>query len=285
MAEGDVYAAANDSQGRQGADDNGIGKDLKNAVQALLDWTLGISRRVGNGCRTEAGFVGECASAQTPDNRLLERNATSCAAERLGCKRCGKNLAESRANIAGMAENHGQREDDVQNAHNWDKFFRHGADALDAAEKDYADQRGNHNAEHEVQQLPLLFRCRDKGVDGVVQGANDGVDLRHVANAEGGDCCEDTEQDADPLPALAETVLDVVHRTADPVAPRVALTVLDREKNFGVLDHHAQQSCQPEPEDGAVAAEGDGLRRADDVARADRSGQRRCHRLHRRDCA
>ena len=285
MAEGDVYAAANDSQGRQGADDNGIGKDLKNAVQALLDWTLGISRRVGNGCRTEAGFVGECASAQTPDDRLLERNATSCAAERLGCKRCGKNLAESRANIAGMAENHDQREDDVQNAHNWDKFFRHGADALDAAEKDYTDQRGNHNAEHEVQQLPLLFRCRDKGVDGVVQGANDGVDLRHVADAEGGDGRKDAEQNADPLPMLAEAVFDVVHRAADPVTLRVALTVLDRQCNLGIFDHHTEQRRQPQPEHCAVAAERDGLRGADNIAGADRRGQCRCDGLQGRDRA
>ena len=49
LAEGDVDAAADDGHGRQRADDDGIGEDLKDAVQALLDGALGIGRRVRDG--------------------------------------------------------------------------------------------------------------------------------------------------------------------------------------------------------------------------------------------
>ena len=92
MAEGDIHAAADDGQGRQGADDDGIGKDLEDTVQALLDGALGVSRRMGDGCGAKARFVGEGASAQAPDNGLFERNTTGRAAERLGRKGCGKDL-------------------------------------------------------------------------------------------------------------------------------------------------------------------------------------------------
>ena len=80
-------------------------------------------------------------------------------------------------------------------------FFSNGADTLDAAEENDADEDSQNDTEDEVQRAALRSSGRDERVDSVVDGADDGVDLRHVANAEGGDCCEDTEQDADPLPA------------------------------------------------------------------------------------
>ena len=232
MAEGDVHAAADDGQRRQGADDDGIGKDLKNAVQALLDGALGVCRRMGDRCGAEACLIGERASAQAPDNGLLERNTTGRAAERLGRKGCGKDLAKGRADITGVTENHDKRKNDVQNAHDRDELFRHRADAFDAAEEDHADERRDCNAKNKVQQRPLPFRCRNESVDGIVQGTDNGVDLRHVANAEGGDGREDAEQHADPLPVLAEAILDVVHRAADKLAVRICLTEMHCKHNF-----------------------------------------------------
>ena len=84
---------------------------------------------------------------------------------------------------------------------------------------------------------------------------------------------------------LAEAVFDVVHRAADPVTLRVALTVLDRQCNLGIFDHHTEQRRQPQPEHCAVAAERDGLRGADNIAGADRRGQCRCDGLQGRDRA
>ena len=233
----------------------------------------------------EAGLVGERRAAKTPDDGFLQDNTGSRAADGLRIESGGEDLAERGDDIICVENDNGNAKNDVQKRHSRDKLFRDSADALDAAEEDDADEDSQNDAEDEVQHAALSSGGRDERVDSVVDGADDGVDLRHVADTESGDGCKDTEQDADPLPALAEAVLDVVHRAADPVALRVALTVLDCEQNFGVLDHHAKQGSQPEPEDGAVAAEGDGLGGTNDVAGADRSRQRRGDSLHRRDCA
>ncbi len=82
----------------------------------------------------------------------------------------------------------------------------------------------------------------------------------------------------------AETVLDVVHRAAAPVALFVALTVLDREGDLGetlTMPKRAEIHIQ----NTAPAAEDDRAGDAGDVARADRGRQRRGDRLHRRDLA
>ena len=63
-----------------------------------------------------------------------------------------------------MTENHDKRKNDVQNAHDRDELFRYGADALDAAEEDDADERRDGDAEDEVQQRPLTLSCRDERV-------------------------------------------------------------------------------------------------------------------------
>ena len=283
LAEGDVDAAADDGHGRQRANDDGVGKDLKDAVQALLDGALGIGRRVRDGRGAEARFIGEGASAQTPDDGLLERDAAGRAAEGLGCEGRAEDLGEGRADVASVAEDDDEGEDDIEDAHDRDELLGHRADTLDAAEEDHADQARDHKAENEVQQLPLPFCRGDEGVDGVVERADDGVDLRHVADAEGGDGREHAEQHADPLPVLAEAILDVVHRAADPVALGVTFPVLDGECDLGILDDHAEQRREPQPEHRAVAAEGDGLRGADDIAGADRRGQRRRDSLQGRD--
>ena len=61
-AELNAHAAANDGQGRQGADDDGVHKDLEDAVQALVHGALGVRRRVGDGCGAQARLVGEGAA-------------------------------------------------------------------------------------------------------------------------------------------------------------------------------------------------------------------------------
>ena len=184
-----------------------------------------------------------------------------------------------------MTENDDKGKYDIKKTHDRDQLLRDGADALDAAEEDDADERRDGDAEDEVQQRPLTLGCRDERVDRVIQRADDGVDLRHVADAERSDACKYAEQNAEPLPVLSETVLDIVHRAADPVALGVTLAEANGKRDLGILDDHAEQRRQPQPEHRAVAAERDRLRRAHDVARADRCRQRRGDRLKRRDRA
>ena len=53
------HAAAQDDHGGQSADDNGIGKDLKDAEHPLLHGLPGIGAGMGDGARTKAGLIGE----------------------------------------------------------------------------------------------------------------------------------------------------------------------------------------------------------------------------------
>ena len=53
----------------------------------------------------------------------------------------------------------------------------------------------------------------------------------------------------------------------------VALTVLDRQQNLGVLGHHAHQGSDPHPEHGAGAADEDSAGDARNVAGADGGGK------------
>ena len=97
--------------------------------------------------------------------------------------------------------------------------------------------------------------------------------LHRIADTEGSQAAKHTKDDAQPLPVLAKTILDIVHGAADPVAVGVLLTELDAQQHLGVLGGHAQQGGNPQPEDGARAAQGDGGSDAGDVAGAHGGGQ------------
>ena len=53
---------------------------------------------------------------------------------------CAEDLGEGRADVAGVAEDDDEGEDDIEDAHDRDELFGHRADALDAAEEEHADQ-------------------------------------------------------------------------------------------------------------------------------------------------
>ena len=108
-----------------------------------------------------------------------------------------------------------------------------------------------------------------EGDDGGVDGIGDVVHLNGVADAESRQRAEDAEENGEPVPILAQAVLDIVHRAADPVAVLVALTEPDGEDDFGEFGAHADESGDPQPEDRAGAAERNGRDDAGDVAGAD----------------
>ena len=108
----------------------------------------------------------------------------------------------------------------------------------------------------------------DKGLDGGIDRVGDITDLHGVADAEGGQAAQYAEYRAQPLPVLAQAVLDVVHGAAYPVAQDIALPVFHRQQHLGVLGGHTQQGGHPQPEDRSRAAQGDGGGDTGDVAGA-----------------
>ncbi len=109
--------------------------------------------------------------------------------------------------------------------------------------------------------------------------------LGHVADAEGANGAQHCEDRTQPPPVIAQPLGDVVHRTADPVALRIALAEMDGHGNLGILGDHAEERGHFHPEYGAGAAGRNRARYAHDVARADRSRQGRGNGLQRGDRA
>ena len=167
-------------------------------------------------------------------------------------------------------EDEGKR--DVGKRHEGDDGGGDARDALEAAERDGGDER----RDGEVRR-PARHAERD------LDTVDDGVDLWEGADAEEGDKHAGTrEEDRHGTPRAPEPLFDVEHRAARDVAVAVRRAVLDGEQSFGVLRRHAEEGRHPHPEDRARAARLDRRRDADDVARADGSGERDAQSLEAR---
>ena len=119
----------------------------------------------------------------------------------------------------------------------------------------------------------MLHGGGHEGADGGIDGRGDLAHLHRVADAEGGQTAKDAEHRAQPLPVLTQTVLDIIHGAAHPVAQDVALPELHGQQHLGVLGSHAQQGGHPQPEDRTRAAQGNGKGDTGDVAGAHGSRQ------------
>ena len=172
---------------------------------------------------------------------------------------------------ADVPEDHDKTCHDIHRGHEGDQLLRDRPQALDAAEDDDGHQHRQDDAKHQVDG-GLAGELGVEGHDDGVDGADDVAHLHRVADAEGGQGGEDGEDDRQPLPVLAHAVLDVVHGAAYPVAHRVSLTVLDGQHDFRVLGAHADEGGDPQPEEGARAAQHQGGGDAGDVAGAHRGG-------------
>ena len=109
--------------------------------------------------------------------------------------------------------------------------------------------------------------------------AGDGVDLGHVADAEGSQEAEHGEQRrqhlADGFAALLrpQAVPEVVHGAAAPFTLLIFPAVVDAQHVFGIVGHHAKEGNEPHPEHSAGAAHQNGAGHTHDVAGTHSSGQ------------
>ncbi len=124
---------------------------------------------------------------------------------------------------------------------------------------------------------------RAHGRDGGGHVGDDGVGLDRTADAEGGEECQDGEDDAEPL--HVEPAVEGVHGAADHIAFFSFDAVFDRDDGLGVFGGHAEETGDPHPEDRAGSAERDGRADADDVAGTDGRGQRGGQGAELRDVA
>ena len=261
-------------EGRQRADDDGVGKHLEDAPHALHDRFFDIGVGVHHDRRAKAGFIGEHAPLAALLDGQLQPVADYAAASRFGCEGASEDGGKDRAGLTDIGDKDHDGPDHVQDDHEGYDLLRDGGDALKAAHHHQAHHDHDHDA-------------RDIGGDaeGGQHVAGDGVDLGHVADAEGGDQAEQREQSgqdlADPFAPLAaaQAVPQVVHGASGPLAAAVLAAVVDAQHVFRVVGHHPKEGDDPHPEHRPGSAHQNGTGHANDVARAHRGRQGRAQGL------
>ncbi len=168
--------------------------------------------------------------------------------------------------LGDVEKHHDQAGQDIDSGHDGYQLLSNRANALDAADEHDANDNHQDDRQDDVNGHLLLRSSGDKGLDSGIDGVSDVAHLHRVADTEGGEAAKHTEDDTQPFPVLTQAILDIVHRAADPVTLGVALTEFHRQQHLGVLGRHAQQGRDPQPEDGAGAAQGDGGGDPGDVA-------------------
>ena len=238
---------------------------------------------MGDGTSAKAGLVGEDAAGDA----LLhtdEQAADGAAREGRRVERTCKDGLDHRREALNVQNNDAHSQHDVEQCHEGHQPFTDAADALDAAQQHHGDEHRHNDADNEVQGGKRVLTDHIELRQGRVDGGDDGVDLGRVAGAKNRQHAEQRVEHGQELPVLAQTVFDVVHRAADPLAGGAALPKMYGERDLRKFGAHTQQRRAPHPEHCARPADGDSARNARNVARAHRACQRRADGLERRHC-
>ena len=233
---------------------------------------------MGDGAGAKAGLIGKDAAGDA----LLhadEQAADGAAGEGSGVEGTGHDGLQHIGQAGQVEPYYAHSQHDVEQRHEGHQLFAHAADALDAAQQHHGHQHGHDDARDEVQRAQETAAHHTVFQQGGVHGGHDGVDLGGIAGAEHGQHAEQRVQKCQELPALAQTVLDVIHGAAHPLAGLTALTEMHGQGHLGKLGAHAQQCGAPHPEHGTRAADGNGACHTGDVAGAHGAGQCGAHRL------
>ena len=234
-----------------------------------------------NGAGAEAGLVGEDAAG---DALLHTEKDAADGTARKGCgvKRPHHDGLQHRREPPDVQDDHAQCQHHIEQGHKRHQLLRDAADPLDAAQQHHGHQHGHQHAHDQVERRQNALQLPGIGQHRRVDGRDDGVDLRGVAGAEHGQHAEQGVEHRQPLPLGAKAVLHIIHGAAHQLPVLIPLPEMHRQRDFGHLGTHSQQSRAPHPEHSPRTADGNGTRHARDVARADRCRQCGADGLKRR---
>ena len=197
----------------------------------------------------KARLVGEYAPLHALLNGQLHAVAHDAAAGGPEGESALEDRGKYRWHHFDVHDQNGNGANHINQHHKGHDFLRDGGDALQAAHDDQSAQNQQYNA---------ADPCRH--AEHRLHIARNGVDLSHIADAEG---CQEAEQRegrrqncADLLAALfrAKAVPQIVHGAAAPLALLVFPPVIDAQHILGVVGHHAEEGNDPHPEHRAGAA-------------------------------
>ena len=101
----------------------------------------------------------------------------------------------------------------------------------------------------------------------------DGVDLRCISGSEHSQYTESSEKIGQKMPFFAETVFDVIHRSADEFPVGVFLVIENSQCYLGKFRTHAEQGGNPHPEHGTGSADSDSAGNTGNITGTDRGGK------------
>ena len=252
------HAAQDDGQSRDGADDEGVEEDLKRTPQALADRVIGARGGVDHGRSTPAGLVGVDGAGHAHADDLGNGHACKAAHG----SRAGEGIVEDGDEGSGHAvdvdHDHDDAHEDVDDAHDGHQLGEDLGHALDAAAGDDVVDNGQADA-HQNDALHL------KGAD--VDAAQMERTRHDLRSGQGGRSDKEGAEDADaeddgrdqpqlaPMALLAKAVLHVIGRAAEGGgAVLLGVAVVAAQRDFHLLQDHAQSSGEPHPEHSARAA-------------------------------
>ena len=248
-------AGRDDDESCHREDDERVDKHAHKGHDALVAGVLDLCQRMRVRRGTHARLVGKEAARHAETDGLAHRDARHAAGHSLRVKGQHEDLRESVAEVAEIRKDDDERTQNIQHRHHRHDLFRHGGDALLAAEENHGRNRRHHDAHGDAGHAECIL-----------ERVADGVALHHVAHEaqrqRDGHGKEAREELAEPA---LEPRLDVVHRPAGHFAVHGCLVFL-REGGLRIDGGHAEKGGQPHPEDGPRPAGGDGRGCARNVA-------------------
>ena len=230
--------------------------------------------------RADARFIGiQAALDALHEGGRAE--ACRAAEDRLEIERARENAAQHLGQHAGVDHHDDERHDDVQHAHDRHEHARDLDDAVAVAEDADAYEEREQRAADDRQEMRARG-SNERIIEVIARHAVDEVEGgEHVEADRIGRDQRDRENNAE-APA-SESRLDIVGRAAVAAALGAALFIDLRERALDKGGRAANQSDEPHPEHRAVAADGDSVGDADDIARADAARRRDHQRFKRAD--
>lgn len=253
-----------DDQAADGAENEGVQKDLGDAGKALLHRVVHRCGGVDDRGGALSGFVG----VKSPGDALLHgdnHTAHSAACHRPQAEGAGENIPKDLGNLINIKEDDDQAPQDIARGHQRHQPLGHMGQAFEAAQGDNEDQHHQRQTGGGMGDTKVFHHNAANGV-GLDEVAADNLE-HHKAGAE------------HRHPFGVEAVLDVVHRAAYILALFVLLAVEHTQNDLAVLGGHPQQGHHPHPEDGPHSPGDDRRGDPDDVAAAHAGGHRRAEGL------
>ena len=261
-----------DNKSSQSTDDDRVGKYFENTEHTLFYRFAGVGTGVGDGTGTKSGFIGK-DTAGDAFFQAQEETSDHTAGDSSRIEGSVNDRMEYSRNSVKIQDNHTDRQNNVEQCHKRNQFFRNTSDSFDAAKQNHADKKHDHNTKNQIQCFGCRFR-NDMEIDQCrIDRSGDRIYLCGISGTENGQHPEGRIKNRKNLPFFTQSVFDVVHRAADVVPVFVSLAEMNGKRYLGEFRAHSKDCGDPHPEYSTGTANRDRTGNTGDISGTDRSGE------------